>query len=317
LKSFNHLNAKTVTDAVTLLTQYGTKAKIIAGGTDLLGSMKDDILPTYPDAVVNLKTISGLDYIKEEGGMLKMGALAKLYDIYTSAAAKNYTALVQAAHSVASPHIREMGTIAGNVCQDVRCWYYRWPDNHYNCLRKGGSMCYASGGDNRFHSIFGGKAGCYAVFPSDTAPALMAMNASIVTNKRTVPVDSFFDDLKGTVLDPNEVVTEVQVPTPAAGTKSTYIKFRVRKAIDFPIVGVAAMITVSGGTVSAARIALGAVAPKPLRAAGAEDALKGKAISADVAATAAAAAVKDAVNMTKNRYKIQITQALVKQAILA
>lgn len=318
MKKFTHINARTIDEAVSILTTYGKKAKIIAGGTDLLGAMKDEIHPTYPEVIVNIKTIPGLEYIKEEGGTLKIGALTRLYDIQTNSIVKEkYPALAQAAHAVASPHIREMGTIGGNLCQEVRCLYYRQPNNRFYCFRKGGSMCYAMSGDNTYHSIFGGPSGCVAVYPSDTAPALMALNATIVTNKRTIPIDNFFDNLTDTVLEPNEIVTEIQVPAPRAGSKQVYLKFRIRKSIDFPIVGVASVITVEAGKVSDARIALGAVAPTPIRATAAENALKGKEINEDVAESAAAAAVKNAVPLAKNKYKIQITKALVKRAILA
>jgi len=319
MRSFIHINAKTVDEAVSLLTQYGKKARVIAGGTDLLGTMKDEIHPTYPEVIINLKTIEpSLEYIKEEGGVLKIGALTKLYDIEASSLVKEkYPALAQAAHAVGSPHIREMGTIGGNLCQEVRCWYYRQPGNRFYCVRKGGPVCYAMSGDNRYHSIFGGPFGCYAAHPSDTAPALMALNATLVTNKRTIPIDKFFHDLAGTVLEDNELLTEVQVPTPPAGAKQTYIKFRIRKSIDFPIVGVASMIKLEAGTVSDARIALGAVAPKPIRATAAEEKLKGKTISEQVADEVAAEAVKGAIAMSQNKYKIQITKTLVKRAILA
>lgn len=318
MKEFIHINADTIDKAISLLNMYKGKAKIIAGGTDLLGTLKGQIHPTYPEVIINIKTIPGLEYIKEEGGMLKIGALTKLYDIESNPIVKEkYPALAQAAHSVASPHIREMGTIGGNICQETRCWYYRIPNNRFYCVRKGGPVCYAMAGDNRYHSIFGGPLGCYAAHPSDTAPALMALNAAIVTNKRTIPIDNFFHDLKDTVLDPDEIVTEIRIPTPPAGTKQTYIKFRVRKSIDFPLVGVACVATIEGGRVSNARIALGAVAPKPIRATAAEDKLKGQTINEQVADSVAAEAVKNAIAMSKNKYKIQITKALVKRAILA
>jgi xanthine dehydrogenase YagS FAD-binding subunit len=318
MKTFIHQNAKTVADAVSYLTQYNGKAKIIAGGTDLLGVMKDEILPAYPQAVVNIKNIPNLDKITSDSSGLKVGALAKLSDIATnSTVVSTWPALAQAAASVGSPHIREMGTMGGNLCQDVRCWYYRGMNNFFNCLRKGGAMCYASAGDNRYHSIFGGSKGCYSAYPSDTATALLALNASIVTNSRTIPIDSFFDNLTGTVLNANEMVTEVDIPTPPSGSKQVYLKFRVRKAIDFPIVGVSSMITVQSGTVSAARIALGAVAPTPIRATAAEKALTGQAVNSTTASAAATAAMQSAVPMTMNKYKVPITSALIQRAILS
>ncbi|RLB85328.1 MAG: molybdopterin dehydrogenase, partial [Deltaproteobacteria bacterium] len=189
MKKFVHFNARTIDEAVPLLRRYGKKARIIAGGTDLLGVMKDEILPEYPEAIVNIKTIQGMDFIDEDEGVLKIGALTRLQDIAESAVVQqDFFALAESARKTGSTHIREMGTIGGNICQDIRCWYYRYPNNRFPCLRKGGGRCYAIEGDNRYHSIFGGsvEGGCYAVHPSDTAPALIALDAKIKTTKRTV-----------------------------------------------------------------------------------------------------------------------------------
>jgi len=311
MRIFTHIDATSVDEAVSALSQSGSKA--IAGGTDLLGVMKDEILPAYPEIIVNLKTIPGLDYIKEEGGVLKIGAMTKLEDIAINSTVKSkYTALAEAAYRTASPHIREMGTIAGNICQDIRCWYYRNPQNRFNCLRKGGSMCYAMAGDSRYHSIFGAVSGCLAVHPSDTAPALIALDAKIVTSKRTINAEDFFEVgvAKTTVLDADEIVTEIQVPTPAG--KSAFIKLALRKSIDFPIVNCATMI--ADGT---ARICLNAVYNKPYRATAAEEAIAGQAINEANAEAAGSAAVADAMTMPANKYKAQIAKTLVKRTILA
>jgi NADPH-dependent glutamate synthase beta subunit-like oxidoreductase len=156
LMKFKHINASTIDGAVSALRQYGDKAWVLAGGTDLLGTMRFEVLRNYPEAVINLKTIPGLDYIREEDGMLKIGALTRLEDIAINSAAKSkYPALAEAAHRTASPHVREMGTIGGNICQLIRCWYFRKEDNRFDCIRKGGKKCHAMLGDNRYHSIFG------------------------------------------------------------------------------------------------------------------------------------------------------------------
>ena len=157
MKRFKHINAYSVEEATSILKDYGEKARVIAGGTDLLGQMKDDILPEYPEVIVNIKTISGLDYIREEGQTLRIGALTRLEDIAKDRIVKDgYSILAEAARRTASPHIREMGTIVGNICQSNRCWYYWVPDNRFFCMRKGGKVCYALTGDGRHHSIFGG-----------------------------------------------------------------------------------------------------------------------------------------------------------------
>jgi NADPH-dependent glutamate synthase beta subunit-like oxidoreductase len=156
MRRFKYINASSVEEAASALKEYGKKAKIIAGGTDLLGEMKDDILPEYPEVLVNIKNVSNLDYIKEQNGKLRIGALTRLEDIATAGLVKEkYPLLAEAARRTASPHIREMGTIAGNICQNNRCWYYWVPDNRFYCLRKGGKACYAIIGDGRYHSIFG------------------------------------------------------------------------------------------------------------------------------------------------------------------
>ena len=322
MRRFTHINARTIDEAVSALRRYGNRAHIIAGGTDLLGKMKDEILPRYPEAVINIKTIPGLDFIQEEKGMLKIGALTRLEDIGREPVIKEkYVALAQAAHRTASPHLREMGTLGGNICQDIRCWYYRNPHNRFPCLRKGGGRCYAIEGDNRYHSIFGGsvEGGCYAVHPSDTAPALIALNAKIITSKRVINVEDFFqvDVLKTTILDTDEIVKEIHVPEPSNSTKSAFLKFAIRKSIDFPIVNCAAMITHSAGKVSTARICLNAVFVKPYRAIKAEKAIVEKAIDETTAEAAGISALSDAKPLEHNRYMVQIAKTLVKRALLA
>ena len=322
MKKFAHFDASTVEEVVTLLKRYQGGANLIAGGTDILGKMKDRILPVYPEALINLKTVPGLDSIEEEASMLKIGPLAILEDIaHNSIVRKKYAALAEAARRTASPHLREMGTLGGNICQDIRCWYYRHAENRFPCLRKGGGRCYALEGDTRYHSIFGGSVeeGCIAVHPSDTAPALIALNGKIKTSKRTINADDFFqvEVSKTTVLDEDEIVTEIQVPEPTEETKSSFFKFALRKSIDFPIVNCAAMITKSAGKVAAARICLNAVYVKPYRAVKGEEAIIGKKINEANAEAAGDAAVSAAKPLADNKYMVQIAKIMVKRAILA
>jgi xanthine dehydrogenase YagS FAD-binding subunit len=313
MKSFNHTNAKSLAEVKTALGDG--KTILIAGGTDLLGTLKDNILPTYPSTVINLKTVPGLDFIKEEGGILKIGALTRLADIAANPTIKQkYTALAQAAFRVATPHVREMGTIGGNIAQLHRCWYFRKPENRFSCIRKGGNQCFAMTGDNRYHSIFGAVNGCIAVHPSDTAPALIALNARVVTDRRTIEAENFFDVRKpgNTVLAMDEIIKEIQIPAPQAGAKSAFLKFAIRKSIDFPIVNCAVMI---GG--DRPRICLNAVAPKPYRAIKAEEAISGKTINEKNAEAAGEAAVADARPLQAAKFKVQIAKTLVRRAILA
>ncbi|MBI2183407.1 MAG: xanthine dehydrogenase family protein subunit M [Thaumarchaeota archaeon] len=320
MKNFQHFDAKTVDEAVTLLKRFGEKGRLIAGGTDLVGELKDYIHYTkQPEALINIKSVAGLDGIKEDGEGLKIGALARLADVADSAVVKGkWKILADAAGRVGSNQIRQMGTLGGNLTQHSRCNYYRNPRDYFNCLRKGGLVCYAIAGDNRFQSIFGGRSGCYQAHPSDTAPALMALNAKLKTSERTISIDEFFTDMwPGTVLKEGEIITEIQVPSPPAGSKQNFIKYTLRETFDFPIVDVAVLITPATGTVTDARVALGAVAPAPIRSKPAEDALKGKSLNESTADQAASAAVAGTAPLPFNKYKVQITKTLVKRAILA
>ena len=316
VKKFTRVNAKTVEEAVSALR--AANAWALAGGTDLVGTMRFEILPDtmYPQILVNLKTIApSLEYIKEEKGMLKIGALTRLEDIAKSSVVRSkWAALSEAAHKAASPHIREMGTLGGNICQLTRCWYFRLHDNRFFCVRKGGKTCFAISGENRYHSIFGGVSACMAVNPSDTAPALVALNAKIVTSKRTINAEEFWAVKipRSTVLENDEIVKEVQIPGPASGVKSAFVKFALRSSIDFPIVNCAAAI--GGGT---ARICLNAVYNRPYRATKAEESIAGKAIDVASAQAAGTAAVTGAIALTMNKWKIQVAAGMVKKAILA
>ena len=318
MRSFSLLYPDTVDEASS---QLKTDAYILGGGTDILGTMKDEILPTYPQTIVNLKKIPGLSYIKEESGMLKVGAMTVLEDIAVSSLVQTkYTALAQAAARTASPHLREMGTIAGNICQMNRCWYFRYPDNHFNCIRKGGNMCYAMSGDNRYHSLFGAMGACLAVNPSDVAPALVAMDATIKTSKRDIAAEDFWAMVVpgSTVLEEGEIVTEIQIPTPAAGAKSAFMKFAIRKSIDFPLVNCAAMIGSDD-----ARVCLNAVYNIPYRAIDAEESIKGKTIDESTAEAAGIAALNGNMALPAtgsnpgNRWRVQVAKVLVKRVILA
>ncbi len=331
MKDISHVNATTVAEAATALAKG--KAAVIAGGTDIVDELKNMMSPNLPDVLVNIKTIPGLSYIKEEGGTLKIGALTTLAEIAANSTVQSkYAALAQAAARVATPELRNMGTIAGNICQDVRCWYYRAEHDTFPCLRKNAQgLCYAIAGDNRYHSIFGPVQGCLAVNPSDIAPVLVAMDGKVVTNKKTINAADFFTTKLApsegtTVLDADEIVTEIQIPTPASGVKTAFMKFALRKAFDFPIVNVAAAI--GGGN---AKIVLNGVYNTPRVATAAADAVKGKTIDNTVAEAAGNAAVQGAAPIAAaagygpgtmglspgNKYMVQIAKTMVKRAVLA
>jgi xanthine dehydrogenase YagS FAD-binding subunit len=323
MRSFKHFNARTVDEACTLLKEYKGKAMLNAGGTELLSTLKGEYLSDYPEAVINIKAISDLDTIKEESGVLKIGALTKLSDITKSSLLKgSCKVLVDAAHSVATPQVRNTATLGGNLCQDVRCWYYRYPDHiggRILCLRKGSGPCLAVSGDNRYHAILGGKR-CFAVCPSDTAVALTALNATIKITRarknRIVPVKDFYTPL-GNVLQPGEMVTEIRIPKPLDKAKQTFLRLALRRPVDFAIVSVASVITLEDGICKDASIALGAVAPVPLKAGKAEEIIKGRPLDLKTAIEAAEAAVAGAKPLSMNAYKIEETKILVRRSILA
>jgi xanthine dehydrogenase YagS FAD-binding subunit len=240
MKKFKHINATSIAEVESALIKG--KTMLLAGGTDILNTLKEEILPgeMYPETIINLKTvIPSFDYIKEEADVLKIGALTRLEDIAKSTIVnQKWTALAQAAARTASPHIREMGTIGGNICQLNRCWYFRKTGNRFNCLRKDqGGLCYGMVGENRYHSIFGAVSGCVCVNPSDTAPALIALNAIVATTKRNIPIDEFFTTItapKGvgsTVLEMGKIVTENQIRSVFC-VKTAFVSLPL-KSIDF------------------------------------------------------------------------------------
>ncbi|MGA3127641.1 MAG: xanthine dehydrogenase family protein subunit M [Candidatus Korobacteraceae bacterium] len=323
MKSFKHINAATVEQASKLLRESHGRARLNAGGTDLLSTLKDKILPDYPETIINLKTISSLNYIREDRNVLMIGATAKLADIaHSPLVREKYPLLADAVEAVATPNIRNMATIGGNLCQETRCWYYRYPHQigeRLVCLRKGGEKCYGQVGDSRYHAIMAAE-GCYAVCPSDAAVALAALNGSVVVKggkgTRAIAVTEFYNSF-GTELGADEVLIEVRVPTPPAGSKQVYQKFRLRQPIDFAIVSVASLMVKDGERFKEARLALGGVAHTPLRAAQAEAMLKDKVPNAELAEQVASQAVASAQPLSKNAYKVEEVKVLVKRAVMA
>jgi xanthine dehydrogenase YagS FAD-binding subunit len=328
MNAFEFANAPTVEAAVKLLTPSDPKTdpdelpRALAGGQDLLTTIKAYITPA--PRVVNLKTIQGLDKIADDGrGGLKIGALATITAIEESETIrKNFPGLAQAAHSIATPQIRNIGTIGGNLCQRPRCWYFRLET--VKCLKKGGTECYASIGQNKYNAIIAGGPS-YIVHPSDLAPMLIALNSTLTITgpegSRTIPVQEFFALPKVSVrhenvLKPGEIVTEVQVPATALAAKSTYLKFKERESLDFAMSAVAAALEMAAdGTVKDARLVLAGVAPIPWRVPDAEKALIGKKPDAATLLNVAQVALRDADPLEHNAYKVPLTQTLIRRAI--
>ncbi len=321
MRAFEHVDVRTVEEAVSLLRESNGRAKLNAGGTDLLSLLKGELAPQYPELLINIKPIAGLDQIREEGEHLRIGALALLADLARSSLVNSrYALLAKAAHSVASPQIRNVATLGGNLCQEVRCWYYRYPSSiggPIQCLRKGSGACHAIKGDNRYHAILGAKK-CFAVCPSDTAVALTALDARFVIEGpegiRKLAAPEFYHSL-GIDLNVDELVREIEIPVRSSAGRQVFSKFTLRKPIDFAIVSVAAALTMDGDVCTDARIVLGAVGPTPFRAAEAEAEVIGRTISPETAARAAEAALENARPLSRNDYKIEIARSLIRKAI--
>jgi xanthine dehydrogenase YagS FAD-binding subunit len=327
MRGFDLYDATTVGQAIDLLKAHsGKTVKVLGGGSDLVGGVMKDWVQgkgmPIPDVLIDITTIKELTAIKVDGGSITIGAAVTLTDIIENAdIAAKFPLLVSAATSVASPLIRNFGTLGGNINQRPRCWFFRGED--FACYKKGGDFCYAVTGDNRYHAVIGGEL-CYIVHPSDTATALLALNAKAkiagVGGNRDVQFDSYFvgpreDVLRETVLKKDEFMTHVEIPNPAAGTKFAWTKLKDRQVYDFAVVSVAAAFTVEGGNWKDGRITLGGVSPVPYRAKVVEDALKGKDIKANV--KQAAAAIRSVARpMSLNGYKVDLATVLIERTIL-
>jgi xanthine dehydrogenase YagS FAD-binding subunit len=321
MDNFSYSRPATLRAASALLDRQRGKVALIAGGTDLLGELKDRT--TAPERLVTIRHLKELQGIRATRGGLTIGAATLLADIAESAAVQQQTPLLgMAAGKVGTPQIRNMGTIGGNLCQRPRCWYYR---NNYPCFKHGGNACFSATGENDYHAILEGGPS-FIVHPSDTAPALVALGATVRIStrgrERAVPIDKFFvtprqDPARENILLADEILTAIDVPDAPAGSKAVYVKEMVREVWDFALCSVAAMVTVRNGVVSEARIVLGGVAPIPYRALKAEAAITGRALDDASAAAAGAAAVDGARPLAKNAYKVPLAQAVVKRALLS
>jgi xanthine dehydrogenase YagS FAD-binding subunit len=322
MQSFKWINATSVDEVKEIFAQHGDKARIFAGGSDLMTMLKERL--DMPELIVNIGNIKALKYIREEKEGVRIGAMTVLADIAEHPAlGRKFTALAQAAEAVGSPQLRNMGSIGGNLCQRPRCWYFRGP---FFCIRKGGDTCYAVNGENRYyHAILEGS-DCFMVHPSDTAVALIALDADIiiagVKKDRAVKAENFFigpseDIKKENILEPDEFITEIRIPSTEINTRSTFLKTRIRGAWNFALTSTAVRSKSKNGVCQDARVALGGVAPLPLRVKKAERALISKKITSDILQQAADLATSGAQPLTMNRYKVDLTGALVKQAVLA
>ena len=322
MKNFKIAEPQTLVQVTSLAPEKKDGYFLMAGGTDLLAEIKDEIIE--PEILVDLKSIPDLSYIKMEKDGVRIGALTSLARLAEDRLIKNeYPGLHEAANSVATPQLRNMGTAGGNLCQRPRCWYYR--DPQVKCRKKGGTKCFAFRGRNRYHAILGGGL-CYIVHPSDLAPALISLDAEISINSpkgaRTIPLENFYilpkvNVRKENILEPNEVLREIKIPPLKKGEKSTYHKLKERGAWDFAVVSAAVKGAVSGDVFRDIKIVLGGVAPIPWRLTKAENIIKGKKVTENLVREAAREALKEAKPLEENGYKKELVEIVLYRAALS
>ncbi len=320
MQNFEYVHASDLAGAIALLGKPQTEA--MAGGTDLLGELKKRI--KNPERLVNLKTLGEKwgQIRNDRSKSLSVGALVHLAEIeHHPIIPEIFPILAQAVSLTATPQLRNMGTVGGNLCQHPRCWYYRNP--LFPCWLKGGKKCFAVLGENRFHAILG-RGMCQAVHPSDLAPALIALAARVKIagpgKQREIPLEELYrkpmpNQRQMTILASRELITEIRVPAPAGGTRGVYLKAMERKAWSFALVSLGVQLRFDREYIAEARVVLGGVAPVPWRAREAEEVLSGQKISEELARQAGEAAVARARPLRDNEYKVQLAKGLFRKAL--
>jgi xanthine dehydrogenase YagS FAD-binding subunit len=322
MREFRIAEPRTADELAALLNETREPVALMAGGTDLIDELKSGV--EKAGLVVDLQAVAGLAGVAPEREGLRIGAMTKVVDLAEDpAVARDYPSLKQAALSLATPQLRNVGTVGGNLCQRPRCWYYR--DSQVVCKKKGGYNCFAFQGRNKYHAIFGGGS-CFIVHPSDLAPALISLGAKAtigsVKGDKVVPLEQFYalpeiDVTRETVLAKGQFLKSVWVPAPKPGQKAAYVKLKERGTWDFALVSAAVAGVASGGVLSEVAVVLGGVAPVPWRVKRAEDVLRGKPVSEALVRQAADAALADASPMKENGYKSDLVYAALKEAVLA
>ncbi len=327
LPNFEYIRPKSLNEAESYLQKYGKRARVIAGGTDLLGLMKDRVMGpeiNIPEVLINIKSIPGMNQIEynEDLRIVRIGAAATLSDIERSEVIKKkLKVLWEAVRQVGTTQLRNMGTIGGNICQRPQCMYFRHPQ--FLCYKKGGRMCYAITGENRdYHSILH-KGKCVMAHPSDLATALTALNAKIViTNynqEEQVPIKSFFlgpNNFSETVVKPNELLKEIQIPVQKKNTHQFFLKQRIRGSSDFALTSIAIVAQISKKVCRDIKIVLGGIAPFPYSAKTSQDVLIGNVLDERLIFQAAEASIEGAAPLRMNHYKLDLAKALVKSTLI-
>jgi xanthine dehydrogenase YagS FAD-binding subunit len=322
MRDFKIAEPNTADELAALLAEATESVALMAGGTDLLDELKSGVATAA--LVVDMDKVAGLRGIAAEKGGLRIGAMTRVVELAGDAAVgRDYPSLKEAAQSLATPQLRNAGTVGGNLCQRPRCWYYR--DPQVVCRKKGGLNCYAYQGRNKYHAIFGGS-GCFIVFPSDLAPALISLGAQAtigtVKGDKVLPLGDFYagpevDVTRETVLAKGQFLKSVWVPGPKPGQRAAYVKLKERSTWDFALVSAAVAGVVEAGAFKEIAIVMGGVAPVPWRLKKAEDALRGKAVSKAAIAQAAEEALKDAAPLKENGYKADLVRAALERAVMA
>ncbi len=323
MKTFSNSNARDPQQAATLSRDAhasGKAASFVAGGSDLLALVKERIV--QPDVLINLRGMRDASQVSSAGGAVTIGAGVTLDALSRHEVIRTqFPALAEAAGSVATPQIRNVGTIGGNVAQRPWCWYYR---NGFPCYKNGGNQCFSFAGENQFHAIFGGGPS-YIVHPSDTAPALMALDATFrivgPSGARTVSAKDFFvrprqNAAQENVLGADDVLVSVQLPAALAGARGRYHKVLDREAWTHAVVSAAVVLKMDGDVCRSARVVLGGVAPIPWRLPEVEALLTGQRVTDDLAMRAGAASIVGARALSKNAYKLPLTKGVVRRAII-
>jgi xanthine dehydrogenase YagS FAD-binding subunit len=321
LPSFSYVRVNSLEDAIYHLSAKDAYAH--AGGVDLLGCLRDGVFTAAK--LVSLSKLDDLQGISDSrDGGLRIGALTTVNEVAKNQAVnERYSGLALAASQVGTPQLRNQGTIGGNICQRPRCWYYR---GDFHCLRKGGELCYAFGGENQFHGIFGSDKKCCMVHPSDIAAALVAFDAQVKVagpeGNRVVPLEKFHvspgeNVERETVLQQGEIVTDIVLPPPASGMRSSYRKVSIRKSWDFAIAGVALALVMKGNKVERGRVVLSGAAPIPWRSSEVEAVITDKALDAKTIALAVDAVARNAEPLSKNEYKIPLFKAIMGEELTA
>jgi len=319
LPQFAYIRPSSRKEAVRQLADEG--AYVHAGGTDLLGCLREGLFDVRK--VVSLSALPALTGIAETAdGGLRIGALTTISVVAAHPLVRQrYAGLAAGAAAVASPQLRNQGTIGGNLCQKPRCWYYR---GEFDCLRKGGGTCFAAQGENQFHAIFGSDDICYIVHPSDTAPNLVALGAQVEIvgpgGTRHLPVGELHvlptqDVERETWLEPSEIITAVRLPPPPKGLRSSYRKVRARRAWDFALAGVALALQLDGDRVTDGRVVLSGAAPVPWRSRLVEAAIRGRTLKGETIAAAAEAVVQGAQPLEKNAYKLPLFRGVIEEEL--